>query len=142
MELNKAYAEEELYWRQRSRILWLQQGDRNSSFFHAVTRGRKTVNSFSVIESETGETVHGEEQITKTISQFYQALFSSTGTGDSQVVMDALSPVILPEENASLISIPTDPEIKKQCLLSMETKPQVKGVFRNLLPSLSGHYRR
>lgn len=129
MELNKAYAEEELYWRQRSRILWLQQGDRNSSFFHAVTRGRKTVNSFSVIESETGETVHGEERITKTISQFYQALFSSTGTGDSQVVMDALSPVILPEENASLISIPTDPEIKKAVFAINGDKAPGQGGF-------------
>lgn len=127
-ELDKAYAEEELYWRQRSRILWLQHGDRNSSFFHAVTRGRKAINSFSVIESESGETIHGEDRITDTISQFYQALFSSTGTGDPQVVTDALSPVIQPEDNEHLTSLPSDMEIKKQCLLSTATRPLVRMV--------------
>lgn len=51
-ELDKAYEEEEKYWRQRSRILWLQFGDRNSSYFHAITRSRKEVNKFSVLEKE------------------------------------------------------------------------------------------
>lgn len=31
--LDEAYAEEESYWRQRSRIQWLQDGDRNTGFF-------------------------------------------------------------------------------------------------------------
>lgn len=53
-ELDKAYAEEELYWRQRSRVLWPQHGDSNTGFFHAVTRGRRAVNSFSVIETSDG----------------------------------------------------------------------------------------
>lgn len=44
-ELDKAYGEEEKYWRQRSRILWLQHGDRNSSYFHAITRSRKAANN-------------------------------------------------------------------------------------------------
>lgn len=39
--LEKAYAEEESFWRQRSRIQWLNEGDKNSIFFHAVTRGRR-----------------------------------------------------------------------------------------------------
>lgn len=49
--LAKAYAEEEAFWRQRSRIQWLHEGDKNSSFFHAVTRGRRARNKFSVVEN-------------------------------------------------------------------------------------------
>lgn len=70
-ELDKAYTEEECYWRQRSRILWLQHGDKNSSYFHAITRGRKMVNKFSVIEKQDGTPVYEEGQITEAIASFY-----------------------------------------------------------------------
>ncbi|KAG7536993.1 Zinc knuckle CX2CX4HX4C [Arabidopsis suecica] len=49
--LDKAYKEEEAFWRQRSRIHWLQGGDRNSSYFHAITRGRRKLNTDVIMES-------------------------------------------------------------------------------------------
>ncbi|CAG7906216.1 unnamed protein product, partial [Brassica rapa] len=49
LALSKAYKEEELYWRQRSRVQWLQGGDRNSAYFHAVTKGRRSYNRLTTI---------------------------------------------------------------------------------------------
>ena len=40
-ELDEAYAAEESYWQQRSRQLWLSLGDRNTGYFHAVSKNRK-----------------------------------------------------------------------------------------------------
>ena len=55
--LKKVYREEDEYWRQRSRTLWLALGDRNSGFFHATTRQRRAINKFSVIENNEGTAV-------------------------------------------------------------------------------------
>ena len=40
-ELNQAYIDEEIYWKQKSRINWLRSGDRNTGYFHAVTKGKR-----------------------------------------------------------------------------------------------------
>ncbi|KAG2283647.1 hypothetical protein Bca52824_054867 [Brassica carinata] len=63
--LRKAYITEEQFWQQRSRTQWLKQGDRNTGFFHAATRTRRTINSIPVIEDAQGGVVYEEQDITR-----------------------------------------------------------------------------
>ncbi|CAA0805837.1 Ribonuclease H-like superfamily protein [Striga hermonthica] len=44
-ELTEAYNQEELYWKQKARITWLKEGDKNSRFFQASVRDRRYINS-------------------------------------------------------------------------------------------------
>jgi len=60
-ELSLAYQAEEEFWKQRSRQLWLALGERNSGYFHAATRGRKAINSCSVMENDEGLIVYEED---------------------------------------------------------------------------------
>lgn len=48
---------EESYFRQRSRINWLREGDHNTSFFHRLTQVRNSINSIRSFCLSTGEII-------------------------------------------------------------------------------------
>lgn len=117
-ELSIAYKKEEEFWKQRSRQLWLTLGDKNTGFFHAITKGRKAINKFSVLENEEGEKFYEEEKILEVIVNYYQQLFTSQDSNaktSEATVQEAIVPCISEEMNANLISTPSADEIKKAC---------------------------
>ena len=111
-ELKEAYKAEEEYWRQRSRILWLSLGDRNTEYFHATTKGRKARNLISVIEDADGGIHYKEDKINRTIVNYFTELFTSQEAEREHIVNTALHPVISAEENEMLIKAPAADEIK------------------------------
>ena len=114
-ELSKAYREEEEFWKQRSRQLWLTLGDRNTGYFHAITKNRKAINKFSVIENEEGNNVFEQEKILGVILDYYQQLFTKQDTQEDtccSIVKKALSPCVSEDTNIRLVALPTTSEIK------------------------------
>ncbi|KAL0740221.1 hypothetical protein Bca4012_081734 [Brassica carinata] len=112
-KLESAYREEELYWRQRSRILRLQSGDRNTTYFHAATRGRRAINKFSVIEDCEGKAVYKEHEIVQCISDYFTRIFSAQMSDSSLVVQEGLIPLVTAEMNTTLVALPNTLEIKE-----------------------------
>lgn len=112
-KLNAAYLAEEEYWKQRSRLLWLKLGDRNTGFFHAITKSKKRANSFSVIEREDGQMVHKEEEIVQVIDEYFQKLFSTQPGEREETVRYALRPIVTEAENIDLTAIPSAGEIRE-----------------------------
>ena len=41
---------EEIAWRQRSRAVWLEQGDRNTNFFHRTANAHRRMNTISKLK--------------------------------------------------------------------------------------------
>lgn len=114
--LNEAYLAEESYWKQRSRLLWLRLGDRNTGFFHATIKNRKRANNFSVVEDSEGTVFYKEEEISKIILKYFQDMFTSSSSSSNdkeETVRKALRPMILEEENNTLISVPSTQEIRE-----------------------------
>jgi hypothetical protein len=44
-DIEKLLEQEELHWAQRSRVNWLQHGDKNTAYFHNFANARKQKNS-------------------------------------------------------------------------------------------------
>lgn len=49
--------QEETLWRQKSRIRWLKNGEKNTNFFHKNTVQRKMINNITHIKNEQGEKI-------------------------------------------------------------------------------------
>ena len=69
---------EEGYWRQRSRVLWLEGGDRNSKFFHQRASGRKRKNSIRVLKDDNGVDHEGDEEVGGVAVRYFKAMFTSS----------------------------------------------------------------
>ena len=65
---------EEISWRQKSRALWLQEGDKNTKFFHRLANSNRRYNSISSL-SINGVLSTDLDAISQCITNFYSHLF-------------------------------------------------------------------
>lgn len=74
-ELNKAYLDEEIYWKQKSRVNWLRSGDRNTKYFHAITKGKRVRNTISSIQDDNGVIYRGQRDIANVAIDYFKKLY-------------------------------------------------------------------
>ena len=122
-KLGEAYLAEEAFWKQLSRLLWLQLGDRNTGFFHATTKNRKRANAFTVMEDTDGKLVYKEAEIATTVVEYFKNLYTSVEGTRCDTVQYALDQVITQEDNETLIQIPSESEIKAAVFAVKGEKP-------------------
>ncbi|KAH7677295.1 RNA-directed DNA polymerase protein [Dioscorea alata] len=69
--------QEEIYWRQRSRLQWTRDGDENTKFFHAVANGRKNRNFISRL-TQDGVTFTDPKDLGNIFVNRFQLSFGSS----------------------------------------------------------------
>ena len=69
--LRRALTLEEGFWRQKARVKWLLDGDRNSKFFHLVVVERRRWAVIHRIRKADGEWIEEEPQIGDTAVCFF-----------------------------------------------------------------------
>ena len=77
-EINDLLTKEEKMWKQRSRALWLHEGDSNTRYFHSRATYRFRRNRIEALENSLGKRHVDENGIANILVDFYQNLFASS----------------------------------------------------------------
>ncbi|OMO52105.1 reverse transcriptase [Corchorus capsularis] len=101
-EVDELWQMEERFWHQRSRLNWINYGDRNTHFFHSTTVQRRRRNSITRIMNNDGVWLTEEEEIRNFILNSYKELFRAGELEDVEEVLDSVERVITPEMNEAL----------------------------------------
>ncbi|XP_020679069.1 uncharacterized protein LOC110097160 [Dendrobium catenatum] len=72
MELNTNMARLNMWWKQRAKVKWLNEGDGNSKFFHSYDSSRRNSNKIIKIKDEDGWLVEEQCQMEEVFLRFFQ----------------------------------------------------------------------
>ena len=93
-KLRLEYAEvaklEEEYWAMKARIMWLVEGDRNTSFYHTSALVRKRCNRILCMKDMMSNWLNGEGEIVDFIIKGFSELFISGHLSTSLADWDPL----------------------------------------------------
>lgn len=103
---------EELFWRQRSRVKWLTEGDSNSHFLHQTTIQRRRFNKIEKLLDDGGVWRDDCASINQVIYEHFSRLFKTGGLRDWENVLDCVQPAVSNEMNAHLMGPVTLEEVK------------------------------
>ncbi|XP_074297139.1 uncharacterized protein LOC141627823 [Silene latifolia] len=76
-EISQLLRKEERFWRQRSRAIWLKDGDRNTAFFHRKAGQRKRKNFIAKLVDSSGRVVDNTAAISACAVEYFRNLFST-----------------------------------------------------------------
>ncbi|XP_039137390.1 uncharacterized protein LOC120274917 [Dioscorea cayenensis subsp. rotundata] len=88
-KLGDTLKQEELYWKQRSRLNWLKEGDENTKFFHATANGRKNRNFINSLQL-VGREISQPREIGKLFVDMFHQQFGSGRTSRYKIDLHAL----------------------------------------------------
>lgn len=118
-EINRLLVKEELMWKQRSRALWLHEGDSNTRYFHNCASHRFRRNRIDSLENDECGICTEEEEIATIFVNYYQNLFTSVELDLIEEVVEPIPCSIMREMNDALCADFTKEEVVA-ALRSME----------------------
>lgn len=92
-----------MYWKQKSIVHWLHEGDANTYFFHAIAKSEAAVASVETIVDKVGDTYHGTEDIHDAAVEFFHRLLTSENHIIDEGFLDFIPHLVLVGNNESLL---------------------------------------
>lgn len=102
-----------MHWRQRSRAVWLESGDKNTKFFHQKASQRKKRNTIIGLEDDRGVWKEEEFEIGRIVEDYFHLMLSTANPSDIDAISSTLKNVVSPADNQSLLGTFTADEVQK-----------------------------
>eukprot|EP00253_Pinus_taeda_P005215 PITA_05215 len=114
MELEARRLQEEILWKQKSRIRWLKEGEKNTKFFHRSTIQRRMHNNIAFINNNQGDRIEKHEDIEKAFrDHFQEALKEQPGSCEAAIkaFTKHVPKIITEDQNQNLLKQVTMQEV-------------------------------
>jgi exonuclease III len=98
--------QEEILWKQKSRIQWLKEGERNTKFFHRATIQRRQSNKITHLITEEGETLHSHADLETHLVDYFQDLLTEPIPDRSEAINQitrCVPTLVTKEQNEALL---------------------------------------
>ncbi len=112
-ELEELIYWEEIMWKQRSLVAWLQEGDKNTPFFHSRASQRRQRNIITWVQDSLGTWITDPASLLQLFTAYYQGRFTSAGSVVSASFIDLITPRVSPRMILALDSAYTPGEVSK-----------------------------
>ena len=109
--------QEDVYWRQCSKIYWLKDGDTNNKFFHCTASSRHRKNTITKLRHPNGSWLTSQEDMIAHIYDYFSNLFHAI-QGDQQPVIARIQPRVTGDDN-TILTKPFTAEEFKEAIFSM-----------------------
>ncbi|GJZ96178.1 RNA-directed DNA polymerase, eukaryota, reverse transcriptase zinc-binding domain protein, partial [Tanacetum coccineum] len=111
-EYNEDMQDEEKLLAQKAKVDWLTKGDKNSSFFHKVIKGRRSRNRVATIYNEEGNYFEGDDVPKQFVNHFQKFLGMPFICSDIVMTDDLFCNVLTPKEAVWMVRNVTNDEVK------------------------------
>ncbi|GAA0168847.1 hypothetical protein LIER_23471 [Lithospermum erythrorhizon] len=118
LDIDKLRAVDEVYWCQRSKVFWRVKGDRNTTYFHAVSAQRSKTNLITALQNDEGTWHRSKKVIHEVATTFYTKLSTTQSEGNMFQPAQLLSSQFDSEVIHHLDGEFTKEDVKK-CLFTM-----------------------
>ncbi|WMV09897.1 hypothetical protein MTR67_003282 [Solanum verrucosum] len=126
IEFEEVARNEEIAWRQRSRIQWLKQGDRNTKYFHRIATAHKRVNSIDNLKVD-GMEVTDAKEIKEAIQNYYKDLYKEAEEWRPELGLHEATRISVEEQEELQRQFEEDEILEGIKLCAMENAPGQDG---------------
>ncbi|XP_038971839.1 uncharacterized protein LOC120104572 [Phoenix dactylifera] len=93
----------EIFWRQKSRVQWVNEGDRNTRFFHRTTVIRRQRSMIHSLRDGSGRRVEGEPAVGQVLLDFFRARWTEDEGPGADDHLPRADVGITDDENMTLV---------------------------------------
>ncbi|KAK8683493.1 hypothetical protein V6N13_039552 [Hibiscus sabdariffa] len=114
-DLSETLRQEEMLWFQRARTEWIRDGDRNTKYYHRVTKTRQRKKMCTMLKLDTGQWCSDQSIIRQEVVKFFKGVFLSSSVQDwdgngsfnslSEIDVANLMVAVQDEEDAFKVSV-------------------------------------